>query len=232
MYDKVKKQLYHHNPNQTQRKNLRLKNYDYSKVGLYFITISTQNKLCLFWKIENNKIDIFESGKMIENYWLELENKFDNIKLHNFVVMPNHFHWILEIVETNKNCDCKICRGTPCGYPDNNVQLNKNDNENIDNVNSNIQGTHVNSNIQGTHKGCPYNKLILWNIIWWFKSETTNVYIKLVYQNKAKSFNKKLWQRNFYDNVIRKEEQYLKISKYIDENVFKWKEDKFYYTEV
>ena len=47
-------------------------------------------------------MEIFESGKMIEKYWLELENKFENVKLHNFVVMPNHFHGILEIVEQNK----------------------------------------------------------------------------------------------------------------------------------
>ncbi|MDQ7009898.1 MAG: hypothetical protein Q9M94_06405 [Candidatus Gracilibacteria bacterium] len=118
--------MYHHNPNQTPRKSLRLEKYDYSKAGLhpkstsfraYFITISTQNKLCLFGKIENNKIDLFEYGKMVEKFWLELENKFDNVKLHKFVVMPNHFHGILEIIETNKNCDCKICRDAPCGDP-------------------------------------------------------------------------------------------------------------------
>jgi len=61
------------------------------------------NKLCLFWKIKNNKMKTFESGKMIEKYWLELENKFENLKLHNFVVMPNHFYWILEIVENKKS---------------------------------------------------------------------------------------------------------------------------------
>jgi REP element-mobilizing transposase RayT len=61
---------------------------------------------------------------------------------------------------------------------------------------------------------------------------TTNAYIKLVYQNKTNPFNKKLWQRNFYENIIRNEKQYLEISKYIDENVLKWEEDKFYYTEI
>lgn len=218
--------MYHHNPNQTSRKNLRLKNYDYSKAGLYFITISVQNKLCLFWKIQNNKMEIFESGKMIEKLWLELENKFENIKLHNFVVMPNHFHWILEIVEQHKKCNCKICRGAPCGYPDD-------DNFDNDNLNNpDISKNNINFNIQDTHKGCPYNRVILWNIIWWFKSETTNSYIKLVHQNKANNFNKKLWQRNFYEHIIRDEKEYLKISKYIGENVEKWEEDKFYYTEV
>ena len=47
-------------------------------------------------------MEIFESEKMIEKYWFELENKFDNVKLHNFVVMSNHFHGILEIVENDE----------------------------------------------------------------------------------------------------------------------------------
>jgi REP element-mobilizing transposase RayT len=72
----------------------------------------------------------------------------------------------------------------------------------------------------------------LWNIIWAFKSETTNAYIKLVYQSKANSFNKKLWQRNFYEHIIRNEKEYFKIVEYIENNVEKWEEDKFYYTEI
>ena len=217
--------MYHHNQNQTSRKSLRLENYDYSSSGLYFITISVQNKLCLFGEIQNSKMNIFESGEMIEKYWLELENKFDNVKLHNFIIMPNHFHGILEIKKTNKNCDCKICRGTPCGYPDNNINWYS------DNWN-NIENNNFNTNNQGTHKGCPYNKIVLWNIIWAFKSETTNAYIKLVYENKANPFNKKLWQRNFYEHIIREEKEYLKIAEYIEHNVEEWEEDKFYYTEI
>jgi hypothetical protein len=114
-------------------------------------------------------MEIFESGKMIEKYWLELENKFDNIKLHNFVVMPNHFYGILEITKTNKNCDCKICRGAPCGYPDNKITgySNNKTNRNFDNrineyPDNRINGNNQNiANNQGTHKGCPYNKTIL-----------------------------------------------------------------------
>ena len=61
---------------------------------------------------------------------------------------------------------------------------------------------------------------------------TTNAYIKLVYENKANSFNKKLWQRNFYEHIIKNEKEYFKIAKYTDENVLSWEGDKFYYTEV
>ena len=61
---------------------------------------------------------------------------------------------------------------------------------------------------------------------------TTNAYIKLVYQNKTNPFNKKLWQRNFYEHIIRDKKEYFKIVEYIENSIIKWEEDKFYYTEV
>ncbi len=209
--------MYHHNPNQTPRKNLRLENYDYSSNWLYFITISVQNKLCLFGRIKNNKLNLFESGKMIEKYWLKLENKFDNIVLHNFVVMPNHFHGVLEIKNnddknTNVGADLCVCPDySNYVCPDN--------------------GNDSGWTLKETPTGWrfKYNKNSISSIIQWFKTMTTNSYIKLVYQNKANPFNKKLWQRNFYEHIIRNEKEYFKIVEYIENNIKKWEEDKFYY---
>jgi REP element-mobilizing transposase RayT len=92
----------HHDPKKPQRKIIRLKGYDYSKPGYYFITTSTQNKLCLFGQIVNREMILNEAGKMVHNEWLMLTNRFNNIVLHRFVVMPNHFHAILEIVSSSK----------------------------------------------------------------------------------------------------------------------------------
>ena len=115
------------NPDNHNRQLIRLKWYDYSKACLYFITISLKDKLCLLWKIKDSKLELFESWNMIKKYWLELDNKFKSIKLHKFVIMPNHFHWIIEIIENDKICDCKICRGAPCGYPEDEIcPYNKN----------------------------------------------------------------------------------------------------------
>lgn len=201
------------NLNIHKRKSIRLKSYDYSSEWLYFITISVKDKLCLFWEIEKNKLKLFDSGKMVEKYWLELENKFDNIKLHDFVVMPNHFHGIIEIV------NCKKCRGRPCVCPiyhDNNVE----------------QNNRVNTRFTPTWWKFVYDKNSIPWIIQYFKSITTNVYIKNVSKNNRKPFNKKLWQRNYYDNIISNEESYNKITDYIRNNPNRWQEDKFYYTEI
>ncbi len=54
----------------------------------------------------------------------------------------------------------------------------------------------------------------------------------MVYENKAKTFNKKLWQRNYYEHIIRNEKSYLEISKYINNNHLLWNEDKFYLNEI
>ncbi len=185
------------------RQSIRLKNYDYSREWLYFITISIQNKLCLFWKIKDWNFELFDSWKMIQNEWINLENKYKNIKLHNFIVMPNHFHGIIEIIGENDENENLLEQGTHKGHP---YGENKND--------------------------LPENKTTIWDIIWWFKSITTNEYIKNVRNNNWWAFNKTLWQRNYYEHIIRDEESYNKIIEYIENNPKKWDEDKFYYTEI
>lgn len=197
------------NPDVNKRKSIRLKGYDYSQEWLYFITISVKDKLCLFWEIKDDLVELFGSGKMVEKYWWELLNKFDNIKLHDYIVMPNHFHGIIEII------NCIKCRGGPCVSPFYNE--NKID--------------RVNTRFTPTWWKFEYCKNSISWIIQYFKSITTNEYIKNVKDNNRKFFNKKLWQRNFYEHIIRNEESYFKIADYINNNGVKWNEDKFYYTE-
>lgn len=80
------------------RRRIRLKGYDYSQAGWYFITICTQHRACLFGKIENGVMILNNAGQMVENEWLKLPKRFKHIALHEYAVMPNHFHAILEIV--------------------------------------------------------------------------------------------------------------------------------------
>ena len=97
-----------YNPNIHHRKSIRLKNYDYSQEGLYFITICTENREKLFGEILNDNVGadpcvcpVFKpnnAGEMIEKWLLELSNKFKNIKCDEYVIMPNHIHFIIEIL--------------------------------------------------------------------------------------------------------------------------------------
>ena len=81
-----------------RKKSLRLQNYDYAKNGLYFITICTKNSQHLFGKIFNGKMELNSAGEMIKRIWSEIPLFYKGFVLHDFIVMPNHFHGVIEIV--------------------------------------------------------------------------------------------------------------------------------------
>ena len=157
----------------SKRKNLRLKYYDYSQKGLYFITICCQNRKCLFGRITNDRMQLYPAGSMIEEWYFELENKFPDSKCKDFIVMPNHFHCIIEL--------------------------------------------------KGRHLGLPLHE-----IIQWFKTMTTNNYIRNVKSNNWQRFDGKLWQRNYYEHIIRDEISHNTIVEYIKYNPERWLLDKYY----
>jgi len=152
------------------RKSLRLKNYDYSRCGLYFITICTHHRVKYFGEILENQFMPNRAGMMIKNRWCDMADRFDGLILDEYVVMPNHFHAILKIEA----------------------------------------------------------KMLLGDIVGVFKSVTTNDYIKGVHDDDWFGFEKKLWQRNYYEHIIRDEKSYLTLSQYIQNNPSKWQEDRFF----
>ncbi|QPK65669.1 transposase [Methylomonas sp. LL1] len=176
------------------RRSIRLKGYDYSQSGLYFITICTQNRLCLFGEITDGKIILNDAGKMVHEQWTILRNRFHSIELHEYIVMPNHFHGIVELI-----VEAPLV-GAPVEHP----QMRQ------------PQGI------------APTGNPTIGDIVGAFKSLTTNDYITGVKQYHWPSFNQKLWQRNYYEHIIRSEQSFLEISEYIQNNPMKWLEDTYY----
>jgi len=86
-----------YNPNIHHRKSIRLKGYDYSKNGAYFITICIYNSECLLGKVVDGEMILSEYGEIVRNEWLKREEIRKNVQLDNYVVMPNHFHSIIVI---------------------------------------------------------------------------------------------------------------------------------------
>jgi putative transposase len=86
-----------YDPHKHHRRSIRLKGYDYSQDGLYFITISVKKGLCLFGDVVAGEMQLNDAGQMVEQQWLELPSRFPQIELDSFRVMPNHFHGILGI---------------------------------------------------------------------------------------------------------------------------------------
>ena len=87
-----------YNPKIHHRKSTRLKDYDYSSDGAYFLTICVQNKEYKFGDIIDGKMILNPAEKMIRKWLCELENKFKNISLDEYVIMPNHIHLIIFIM--------------------------------------------------------------------------------------------------------------------------------------
>ena len=152
-----------YNPEKHNRQSIRLKGYDYSNSGAYFITLCIQDREKLLSNISNSIVELTLAGNMIEKWWLELINKYSNIDLDEYVIMPDHFHGIVWI----NNYETEISIPT---------------------------------------------------ILKWFKAMSTNEYIRNVKENNWKPFNKKLWQRNYYEHIIRNEKSLKNIRQYIQNN--------------
>ena len=184
-----------YNSNIHHRKSIRLKGYDYSQAGLYFITICVQDRECLFGKIENGEMILNDAGKMVENEWLKIPNRFTNVHLHEYVVMPNHFHAIMEIavgatlvVDQHEMADNENENGQPQGF-------------------------------------APTKPKTVGDMVGAFQSIATVEYIRGVKQLGWQPFNGKLWQRNYWEHIIRDEQSYQRISAYIINNPKKWNDD-------
>ena len=79
-------------PQKHHRRSIRLKGYDYSQAGAYFITICIKNRECLFGKITEGEMHLNEAGCMIDKWWQKIPEKFSDIELGQYQIMPNHFH--------------------------------------------------------------------------------------------------------------------------------------------
>ena len=217
-----------YNPDIHHRRSIRLKGYDYSQAGLYFVTICTQNQLCLFGKIENREMILNDPGIMIDKWWNELKHKYRNIELHEQIIMPNHFHGIIQIINEigsgfgfgfgfgSVGADLRVCPDDT----DDTWQISKQGQTRR----SAPTGTEKPGEREpGEHIGSPLHAMIQW-----FKTMTTNEYIRGVKNVGWPRFNKKLWQRNYYEHIIRDKKSYHQISEYIKTNPLKWHDDKYY----
>ena len=158
-----------------KRKINRLKSWNYSNNGGYFITICTDNRKHILSKIcvgDGFPVpQLTKTGQIVDDYIKNINLKYSCVTVSEYMIMPNHIHLLLLI--------------------DNN----------------------------GTGNPSP----TVGNIIGWFKYNTT----KSV-NEEYKSAGNKLWQRSFYDHIIRDEKDYMEKLNYILSNPLKWADDEYY----
>ncbi len=180
------------------RKSIRLKTYDYSRAGAYFITICAKNRGCLFGEIIEEKMVLNNAGQMVESVLAELSVRFPKIELDESIIMPNHFHGIILFSRHYREESC---------------------------IGHSALDNHRG---QGDYKNRPYGTPpdTLGRIVQAFKSITTLKYINGVKHYHWPSFSEKLWQRNYYEHIIRDENDLEQIRGYIINNPMQWESDK------
>ena len=187
-----------YNPNIHHRRSNRLFGYDYSQAGAYFVTICTNNRECLFCDFVEGQMWLNDAGKMVDRWYNELENKFPDIQCCEFVCMPNHVHFIT--INTAMDTVGADLRVRPCSS----------------HIHDYFGYNRVNQKA-GEHAGSPLRR-----VVQWFKTMTTNEYIRGVKQSGWTPFSGKLWQRNYWDHVIRDEADLQRIREYIQNNPMRW----------
>lgn len=175
------------------RRSIRLRDYDYSQNGAYFVTLVTKNREYLFGEIANGKMILNDAGKTVMKCWQEIPEHFPNVEIDECCVMPNHFHGIICIVDC---CDeigaCKggrgVCNGERFFAPTDTVEAGPGTSKTVGSI---VRGFKI-----GVTKWMRENDLA-----------------------------QEIWQRNYYEHVVRNEDDMEKIRRYINDNPINWEID-------
>jgi putative transposase len=184
-------------PDKHNRRSIRLGGYDYAQPGAYFVTICTRDRESLFGHVVNGEMHLKQAGEIAQRCWEDIPAHFPSVELVAFVIMPNHVHGIIAITDTPQPC-----KGEASVRPDGTGDLS---------------GTHASPLRQppnGTQPGS------LSAIVQNFKSISTRR------MNAARGTpGAPVWLRNYYEHVVRNEQELTAIREYIQGNPARWDDD-------
>jgi REP element-mobilizing transposase RayT len=206
------------------RKSMRLRGYDYSKSGFYFITIDCKNLECRFGNIVKGKMVLNAFGDVALNEWIKLPSRFESFRLNSFQIMPNHMHAIVclispngaleDIKETPAVSDRKEARASPA-----NTNLD-------DNFEKKVLAGLAPASFNSENSSALRRNINLSDIIGSYKSIVATICLE-IHKQKYIGMAKmpllgKIWKRGFYDHIIRDSASHKSIARYIRNNPRKW----------
>jgi REP element-mobilizing transposase RayT len=199
-----------------QRRSIRLKDYDYTQSGAYFVTICTHERELLFGEIVDGVMHLNESGRIATEEWQRTPLLRSYIELDAFVVMPNHIHGILVIVNerADKNLpqDTFDTRASQRDSPTPRLWAS--------------QWEYLTPRLRASQRDAPTPRLQAGSLgatVNQYKAAVTKRMIRLQNSESAS-----VWQRNYYEHVIRNTDDLDRIRQYIESNVAKWRDDSLY----
>jgi len=184
-----------------KRKSIRLRGFDYSEPREYFVTICSRNRKCIFGEIINQEMALNELGKIVEEEILNIPNRFKNVEIKIYTVMPNHIHLIVSILEREDpivGATLAVARKNKAGAT-----------------------LAVARNNKAGASPAP----TIGAVIGSFKSLCFKKYKEYV-ENNNRNIETKFWRRNYYEHIIRNEKSYDKIYAYIESNSQTWERDR------
>ena len=202
-----------YNPTIHDRRSIRLKGYDYSQTGLYFITICCDNKICRFGKIVDNEMFLNDYGNIAFEEWAKTPSLRPQVELDVFIVMPNHIHAILKINDKPSMGELPSPNNTT--IDDKHYEIN--DRRGV------LHTPYITIDDKPRESNTPPRSpsQTLGAIVRGYKSSVTK-------QLGLMGFKGKLWQGNYYEHIIRNEPSYQTLAEYVINNPLKWTDDKFY----
>lgn len=180
-------------PRTCHHRSTRLKEYDYTQAGAYYVSSNTQKRLPMFGNIVDGEMVLNDAGRMVQAVWEEIPAHYPGVEIDEFIVMPDHIHGIVILVESG-----------PSARPQ--------------------SGPRTCLGEQGPEEpaGEVAQILSLPDVMQRFKSLTTKRYIDGVKQHGWPPFPGKLWQRSYYEHIVRNEKDLNRIREYILQNPLKW----------
>jgi len=228
----------HFNPDIHHRRSIRLRGYDYSRKGLYFITICCQAGEWFFGDIitdvvrpsgrSTHRMILNDAGKIADQYWLQIPDHFPNVVLHAYVIMPNHIHGIIELKpDSGPTGRGHADRGNNIGIPDVGVPDVGVPDVGVPDVGvQNFEPLHDEPlHDEPLHgKQNEFQKIIprsIGSIVRGYKTGVTKWFRK-------NTDIQKVWERNYYEHIIRDKKSYHAIKQYIIHNPMRWENDQFF----
>jgi putative transposase len=183
-----------YDPEKHHRRSIRMKGYDYSSPGAYFVTLLSHGRACFFGEIKEGIFRQSDIGKLVNDCWLRIPNHFYDIGLDEYVLMPNHLHGIIFIHES-------LGKGEAF----------------VESIQSDVDMKSANASpLQPRGTQPASTSAIIQN----FKSVSTRMVNKRFFET-----GNKIWQRNYYERIIRNERELNAIRRYICDNTQDWELD-------
>lgn len=206
-----------YDPDRQHRRSLRLKGYDYTQAGAYFVTVVVQGRLPLFGIVVDGQMRLNAAGQMVQRIWNEMPNRFPSIAMDTFIAMPNHIHGIIMVGAPLVGAH--LPNDATTTMPESTTEPAA-----AGTTAGGIRTTTAVENRAPT-RGAP-TRVGLGDVVGAFKSLTTLEYARGVRDMNWPPFHGRLWQRNFYEHIVRTDESMKKIRQYILDNPAQWAFDR------